>query len=135
MGDAPNKLFEKFNGYSNIIFKGRIPYKDIPALISKAEYGINYIPDKAPYNKQTSTKLMEYMALGLKIVTTNYQWVNNFETQTNSRFYKMQNDNINMEEIEKFEFRTNFSEDYSWRFIIDSSKIEDYILAIYKENV
>ncbi|HUR10504.1 MAG TPA: hypothetical protein VM012_04005, partial [Flavitalea sp.] len=42
---------------SNIKFEGPVPQKKVIDYLQKARFGINYIPDRHPYNQQTSAKL------------------------------------------------------------------------------
>ena len=75
-----------------MIFTGRIKQEEIPQLATKCVYAINYIPNIYPFNIQTSTKLLEYAAMDLKIITTDYWWVRNFELENNMKFYKIDED-------------------------------------------
>jgi len=120
VGNVDESIYNKFKNNKNIYFYGSVPYDQVPKIASKAEYGINYIPDKYPFNIQTSTKLIEYIALGLKIITTDYYWVRQFEKENNCSFYKMSiNQRFSQNEIENFEFCNNINlEKYYWDEII-----------------
>lgn len=78
VGKVPEWLKKCYSNNKNITFYGFVDYKSIPEIIVKAECCVNYIPDKRPYNLQTSTKLIEYCALGKKILSTKYTWVDDF---------------------------------------------------------
>ena len=53
---------------------------DVPAGV------LNLVPDQLPYTRQTSTKLLEYCAAELPVVSTDYTWVREFERQHGARF-------------------------------------------------
>lgn len=132
IGDPPDYLYKEFRGYKNITFTGKVPYKDVPILASSAIYGINYIPDVFPYNIQTSTKLLEYCALGLKIITNDYKWVNDFEKNRGANFYKLSRDlsNFSDNQLEKFHFNTPDVRDLEWNKMfndIELMKFLDYL--------
>lgn len=129
IGEPDSELYEKYKIYDNIYFIGSIPYEDVPKFAQKAKYGLNHIPDITPYNVQTSTKLLEYCALGLKIVTTDYQWVNEFEFKHQAKFYKydFSNGQINFSDIEKYEFKTPNVNEYRWKNVLQKSGILDFL--------
>lgn len=103
-----------------------IPYWEIPNWLHKSEYGINYIIDKYPFNRLTSTKLLEYCAADLKIVSTSYLWVNNFEKKYGGHFYKIKEDgsNFHPEKLKDFQFSTPDLSDLSWDSIFSSNDFQ-----------
>lgn len=130
IGDVDDDIYNTYKINKDIIFTGKVPYSEVPKIASKAVYGINYIPDKYPFNIQTSTKLLEYLALGLNVITTDYEWVRHFEKKYNCSFYKLNYNNLkfNTKEIEKYKFVSNFdAEEFLWENIIKKSKIEEYL--------
>lgn len=79
MVGAPSRnLVERYGRCDNIHFCGKVDYLEVPAWICKAKAAVNWIPDVYPYNVQTSTKFLEYLAAGIPIVTTRYKWVEEF---------------------------------------------------------
>jgi glycosyltransferase involved in cell wall biosynthesis len=130
IGNVDNEIYSTFKKNKDIIFTGKVAYLEVPQIAAKAEYGINYMPDKYPFNIQTSTKLLEYLALGLKVITTDYKWIREFEMQHNCNFYKFDRNAISFDikKIESHDYETNFrSEDFLWNRILEESKIYDYL--------
>ena len=130
VGNVDNDIYNTYKKNKNIIFTGKVSYLEVPQIASKAIYGINYIPNKYPFNIQTSTKLLEYLALGLKVITTDYKWVRQFEEKHGCSFYKLKNNiKINMDEVYKYNFISNFnSEDFLWENIIKKSRVNEILL-------
>ncbi|PTV95052.1 glycosyl transferase family 1 [Halanaerobium saccharolyticum] len=138
IGNLDTKIYNKYKKNDNLIFTGKVPYLKVPQIASKARYGINYIPDKYPFNIQTSTKILEYLALGLKVVTTDYKWIRDFEEKHKSSFYKLDYNNLkfNKENIEKHEFVSNFNpQDYFWDNLIENSNIKNKILSLINKKL
>ncbi len=138
VGNVDEEIYERFKNEKNLIFAGKVPYTKIPEIMSKAEYGINFIPDKYPFNVQTSTKMLEYLAAGLKVITTDYKWIQQFEQQHGCLFYKLDYQNLTFDQadIEQFEFADNFkASDYMWDKVIKASGIEEMILTNYQAIV
>lgn len=126
IGNVEDELYEIYKGNKDITFTGKVSYSEVPKIASKAIYGINFIPDKYPYNIQTSTKLLEYLALGLKIITTDYKWVREFEEKNLCDFYKLnyRNIKIDIDRISKYNFKSNFkAEESIWNKVIEKSGI------------
>lgn len=135
---TPNEmLYKKFSQYTNIKFVGKMDYKDIPHIASKARYGINYIPDIYPFNEQTSTKLLEYCALNLKIVTTSYKWVNEFEKKHNANFLKIDKNlsNLNQHLLNEFNFKTPDLSNLEWEELLRESGLIPFLLELYNKNI
>lgn len=132
IGEPNNELYLEFKKNKNIIFTGIVNYNEVSKLASKAEYGYNYIPNVFPYNIQTSTKLLEYCAMGLKIVTTNYDWVNIFELKNKGSFLKLNSDlsNLTPEIINKFSFITPNVENLEWNRLLSNINILEFIKEI-----
>lgn len=133
VGEVSDDIYNMYKNNKDIIFTGKVTYAEVPEIASKAIYGINYIPNKYPFNIQTSTKLLEYLALDLKVITTDYKWVRQFENQHDCSFYKLDLSNLdfNIGKLEKHQFKSNFkAEEFLWDNIIKSAGIEQKILDL-----
>ena len=60
--------------------------------VRRARFGLNLVSNSAPYNQQTSTKLLEYCAVGLPVVTNDYAWVRYFAAHHNANFHVLRDD-------------------------------------------
>ncbi|EHM09241.1 glycosyl transferase group 1 [Thermanaerovibrio velox DSM 12556] len=137
IGNVDDGIYSSYKNNKDIIFVGRVPYSCVPEIAAKAVYGINFIPNKYPYNIQTSTKLLEYLALGLKIITTDYKWLRLFEKNNKCNFYKISDRDIdiNIEGLKRYNFVINFEADrFIWKNIIHNSGIEQKILKLINET-
>ena len=134
IGSVDPDLYERYRNNRDFIFTGKIPYAQVPEIASKAVYGINYIPDRYPYNLQTSTKLLEYLALGLRVLTTDYSWVRKFERIHGCSFYKLRKtSDFDMRSISEFPHYCNLNtENFLWDKIIRESKIEEKLFSLLK---
>lgn len=82
IGDVDSEINQIFLKHG-VITTGKISYQEIPSLYKNARFGLNYTPDIYPFNIQTSTKTLEYLASGLHVISNNYYWINNFFKQVN----------------------------------------------------
>ncbi len=57
---------------------GAIAREQVPAALARARFGLNFTPDIAPLNRQTSVKSLEYAAAGLTIIANRYPWIERF---------------------------------------------------------
>lgn len=53
---------------------GRIAQDEVPVQLLRARAGLNLMPDRLPFSEQTSTKVLEYLAVGLPVVGNAYAW-------------------------------------------------------------
>lgn len=86
VGQMPDDVWAHLRHHANLTVTGRVPYNEVPALLRRARHGLNLVPQQLPYTKQTSTKLLEYCAAGLRVVSTDYSWVREFERRQRARF-------------------------------------------------
>ncbi|OPJ55315.1 glycosyltransferase [Alkalithermobacter paradoxus] len=138
IGNVEDEIYSEYKDHENLIFTGKVSYSEVPKIAAKAEYGINFMPDKYPFNIQTSTKLLEYLALGLKVVTTDYKWVRQFEEKHNCSFYKLDYNNLSFDKdsIEKHDFFSGFkAQEYLWTKVIEESRIVKNIIEKYNSRV
>ncbi len=68
----------QFQAFNHITVTGKVPHHEVPAHLRRARCALNLVPDQIPYSEQTSTKLLEYCAIGLPVISTDYRWVRNF---------------------------------------------------------
>lgn len=127
VGAVPDDIHEMFGNASNIHFTGRLKYGDVPGAITQAKYGLNVMPDIYPFNIQTSTKVLEYCAAHMPVISTSYKWVREFEKDTKGKFFYIENSfsNLNIGNIEKYPFVVPSMADYEWDKIIEKSKLFD----------
>ena len=85
VGDVPDSLRAKLP--ASVSVTGRVPHQQVPQHLRRARYGLNLVRPVAPYHQQTSTKLLEYCAVGLPVVSNDYAWVRHFAAQHNANFY------------------------------------------------
>jgi hypothetical protein len=52
--------------------------------------------DKEPLNQQTSTKFLEYLAVGLPVVSTHYDWIMRFEQEYGGNYCYVEQDLSNL---------------------------------------
>lgn len=132
VGEPPADLYIEYKKYKNIIFTGQIRYRDVPQYITQARYAVNYMPNKFPFNIQTSTKLLEYVALGMDIITTNYKWVDEFEKVRGMKFFHISKDcsELDFDKIDKYNFYTKNIKDLSWSNILSRSGIQSRLKRI-----
>lgn len=74
VGDVLPALQERLAKLGHIQSTGRVPQEQVPAQLLRARAGLNLMPDVLPLSEQTSTKMLEYLALGLPVVSNPYAW-------------------------------------------------------------
>lgn len=86
VGEAASSVRDLFRESTNVEFSGRVSRDELPSLYSRAWAGLNYTPDLYPFNIQTSTKTLEYLASGLVVFSNRYQWASKFSSDHGVRF-------------------------------------------------
>ncbi len=129
-GHVPADISERFGRSAYVTFSGAVPFADIPELAARCRFGINLTPDITPYNFQTSTKVVEYLALGLPVISNDYRWVRDFEVASGARIAKLTEIGELSSRTLEGEFVVPDMSGYSWRAIFDRSQIHSALRAV-----
>ena len=78
-------------------FNTLFPGKRYRHYLSRARFALNYIPDEEPFNAQTSTKFLEYAAMRIPVITTNYFWISEFKERYGGNYFILKEDLSNMD--------------------------------------
>jgi hypothetical protein len=129
LGNDEDGLSGKFAHCRNIFFQSAVPWDQVPSWLSKATYAINYIPDEEPFNAQTSTKFLEYCAMKMPVVSTNYYWISEFQERYSGNYFLLKEDLSNMtwDRISSFPYDFPKLESWRWEEKIKSSGILDFL--------
>jgi len=71
-GPRNPSLEQRYASYDNIGFMGLVEQERLPAILNQARVGVCYFPIHYPHLLQTPTKLMEYAALGMRILANDH---------------------------------------------------------------
>ncbi|PRQ62662.1 glycosyltransferase [Vibrio sp. V01_P9A10T6] len=127
IGDVDSTIMKIFSRFNNsVIFTGRVRREDLPDLYNMCRAGLNYTPNIYPFNIQTSTKTLEYLASGLMVITNSYYWSNRFFAGQNQHCIFLEDLN-NYIEIECKDMRFNSIEDYEWNVVLRKSGFYNFI--------
>ncbi len=85
IGDVPTELQSRLQALRHVHCTGRIPHSEVPTQLLRARAGLNLMPPVLPLTEQTSTKLLEYLALGLPVVSNDYPWARRMAQYHDSR--------------------------------------------------
>ena len=129
VGDVTPEDATDLGRSGQVTFTGRIPYHQVPDVLCTARFGLNIIPDIYPYHIQTSTKILEYAAIGLPIISNSYPWVRQFEQERGGRFFYLPKDlnRLTLRDIETFDFATPDVSDLRWSYVIERSGVFDFL--------
>ena len=90
VGDVPAEL--QIHLPPNVTCSGRVDHAQVPHHLRRARFGLNLVPNVTPFQQQTSTKVLEYCAVGLRVVSNAYSWVRYFMAQHKANFYLLNDD-------------------------------------------
>ncbi len=125
VGRPSAPIWQAFKAHPGVTFSGQVPYTEVPGLLANAQYGLNLIPDRYPFRLQAPYKLLEYCAVGLKVISTSTAWIREFEQQRKGRFYYLEEkgSDLSWEQLRDFPFATPSVEDLIWDRLLESSGI------------
>lgn len=118
---------------NNIQMTGRVDRKNLPEIYENAKYGLNYTPDIYPFNIQTSTKTLEYLASGLTLITNRYSWIESFCSDLNYQPIWLEDLSKNDRLILKASSPPNM-EKYSWNYILKDCNFEKFLKSLLENK-
>ena len=74
IGHIPPQLAAVIGRLQHVRTTGRIAQDEVPAQLLRARAGLNLVPDVLPLSAQTSTKFLEYLAVGLPVISNPSAW-------------------------------------------------------------
>ena len=131
------QLQQQFNNFPNIIFKGPVESREVKDYILRSRFGINFIPDRAPFNQLASTKFLEYAACGIPIISTDYVWVQDFQRQFGGRFLFLSPDlaDLSWEKAIDFDYSFPDMHELTWERQLRKSGVLDFLSKKFPELI
>lgn len=120
---------------SNIQFAGPVPLREVPKYLLSSKFAINYIPDREPFNQQTSTKFLEYAACKVPIISTRYEWIERFQQLYGGTYFYLNDDlsNLTWEAVNSFVYTFPDLTDWSWESQIRKSGILNFFSSKFPD--
>jgi len=75
IGEMPDALRTALASCRGVQCSGRLPQDQVPSQLLRARAGLNLMPPVLPLAEQTSTKVLEYLAVGLPVLSNPYPWI------------------------------------------------------------
>jgi glycosyltransferase involved in cell wall biosynthesis len=116
LGNDEMQLAGTFRHCKNIFFRAAVPWEEVPALLAGASFSVNFIPDEEPFNAQTPTKFLEYAAMKIPVVSTNYFWISEFQERYGGKYFLLKEDLSNMTWDRITRYNYEFPDLRSWRW-------------------
>jgi glycosyltransferase involved in cell wall biosynthesis len=135
LGQDYSRLAGAFSSSKNILFRGPVSREEIPVYLSEARFAINYIPDREPFNAQTSTKFLEYAAMQIPIISTKYYWLSQFQARYGGEYFFLKEDlsNLSWGRINAFNYRFPDMRSWHWEHQIRDSGVLDFLQSAFPE--
>lgn len=122
-------LIQEFKKADNIFFAGPVLQSEIPAYLGKARFAINFKPDVEPHNQQTATKLIEYTACKIPVITSDFSWVREFQQRYGGEYFYLNEDlsNFTWENINRVKYSFPDLSELTWEHQIRNSGVLDFL--------
>lgn len=137
VGRIEPALKKAFGDVKTFTFTGYVSYTEVPSLLARARYALNIVPRLRPHMYQTSTKLLEYLAVGLKTISTRTDYVEQFlaENPEASVFIIKDNfSNLVPSELGSFSFKSPDMRKYTWPCVIERSGIRNVLAELFENK-
>jgi glycosyltransferase involved in cell wall biosynthesis len=137
LGSGHERLAHKYQSFPNIRFKGPVPHEDVAAHLASSRFALNLVEDREPFSKQTSTKFLEYLYHRIPVISSDYEWVRQFQTAYGGSWFYLSGDlrNLDWNIIETHAYQFPEMESWSWEKKIDSSGVLELIRNLSIPNV
>jgi glycosyltransferase involved in cell wall biosynthesis len=131
VGDVPAELRKKLP--PKVSCTGRVDHAKVPHHLRRARFGLNLVPNAVPFQHQTSTKVLEYCAAGLKVVSNACPWVRYFIAQHKANFYLLSDNALSLatsfgEALQAYPYAVPDMRALEWSQILDALPLWKTIL-------
>jgi glycosyltransferase involved in cell wall biosynthesis len=122
-------LAKKYSAHENILFEGPVAHDHVAGYILRSRFGINFIPDREPFNRQTSTKFLEYASLQTPIISSRYAWVETFQETYGGNYFYLNEDasNFTWDGVNRYEYSFPDLSEWSWDKQIRKSGVLEFL--------
>jgi hypothetical protein len=122
-------LEKKFADFKHIRFKGPVAHEEVSMHIAKARFGINYLPGIEPFSKQTSTKLLEYAAQHIPVISSDYTWIRDFQQKQGGNFFYLEKDlsNFTWKNVSQYPYSFPDLSQWGWEHQIRKSGVLEFL--------
>jgi glycosyltransferase involved in cell wall biosynthesis len=123
------KIMQKYSSSANIIFKGPLNQQEVAEHLRRSSFALDIKALIEPYNHQTSTKFLEYLACRVPAISTDTPWLRSFQSRYGGQYFYLKDDlsNFRWEEISRFQYHFPNLKDWSWREQIVKSGVLDFL--------
>lgn len=131
VGGCSSNTQNQLIAHPNIKYVGKVGRELLPELYANARFGLNFTPDMYPFNIQTSTKTLEYLAAGLGVISNRYEWIEKFAEQ--NKFTPVWLDDVSQltnNSSYPVSLQQNVMEKYSWDSILTRANFENWLSDI-----
>jgi hypothetical protein len=123
VGNVPTELQAQLP--ANVTCTGRVDHAQVPNHLRRARFGLNLVPNATPFQQQTSTKVLEYCAVGLRVVSNAYPWVRYFMAQHKANFYLLNDDAPSLatsfgEALDAYPYEVPDVRSLAWPLVLDA---------------
>lgn len=128
-GKATQEEIKQILKINGVYYVGPLAYTEVPNFLARGRYGLNFCPDVYPLNIQTSTKVLEYLAAGLGVISNNYEWINEHSRRYSYKY-------IGLHEIRSaddldcmwpVEVSLDVAKEFDWRYILDKCNFAEFV--------
>lgn len=109
---------------------GKLAANEVPAFVSQSRFGLNYCPDIYPYNIQTSTKAIEYLAADIGIVSNRYAWIDAHAERFGYRYLDV--DQLrspdDLVDVPQAVLPEDVARQFEWERLLDDAGFERFIM-------
>lgn len=126
--------FFKWNG---ITYVGKLDYDDVPSFLASGWFGLDYRPHIYPQTRQTSTKALEYLALGLPIVSNQYQWIDSHARRNGYRYIDLSElvREGASNDLDKLTLAAPETRKFSWDNVLQEAGFEKFVTGVITDHL
>lgn len=133
VGEIDNETYDVLKA-SGVYMTGKVNRTHLPQIYANARFGLNYTPNVYPFNIQTSTKTLEYLASGLHLISNRYYWVEEFCKKID--YEPIWLEKINPKQHDLLQYKNHYinMSIYSWEAILDKCNFSSFLTNILENK-
>ncbi|MFL9998175.1 glycosyltransferase [Paraburkholderia sediminicola] len=138
VGDAEPQIHREFKQTKGVVFVGKLPQPEALQVVKLSEYAVCYFPYHRPHRFQTPTKLLEYAALGKRIVCndapSNLETLRRYNISAHVTGRFIFDETLPSHRLSIKENNREIMRSTAWRAVIGESQVFEKILGIVRPS-
>lgn len=135
-GNATAKEARFLSSIQGVKFFGLLSHTEVPQFLSQGSLGLHFCPDKYPFKYEFGSKVVEYLAAGLPVVSNKYHWIDQHSSQEGYSYLDIKT----LEGVDKIAIPPNAvipvnrARNFTWPEVLERAQFVRFVEEVFQRS-